>query len=244
MNFSALPPAVNSARIFAGARLDPLLAATTACSRLAEELGSAAASFMAFTARLLGGTWQGTSSTAIADAAALRAGWPAAAAHAQQGAFQATFMAAEIEAVQSAVLRPILVAGNRLVSLVVPNLFGESAPAIAAGKAVCESMWVSDVSAMAALHARAWAGVSALAAFAARLPSLAGLLAQLSGASATAGSGLPGELDLGTANIGIGDIGGGNFGNNTVGFAHLGHNNGSPVNWGDHHNGFANFGYQ
>ncbi|WP_016721319.1 PPE domain-containing protein, partial [Mycobacterium tuberculosis] len=38
MNFAVLPPEVNSARIFAGAGLGPMLAAASAWDGLAEEL--------------------------------------------------------------------------------------------------------------------------------------------------------------------------------------------------------------
>ncbi|WP_057321557.1 PPE domain-containing protein, partial [Mycobacterium tuberculosis] len=41
MNFAVLPPEVNSARIFAGAGLGPMLAAASAWDGLAEELHAA-----------------------------------------------------------------------------------------------------------------------------------------------------------------------------------------------------------
>ncbi|REL66482.1 PPE domain-containing protein, partial [Mycobacterium tuberculosis] len=45
MNFSVLPPEINSALIFAGAGPEPMAAAATAWDGLAMELASAAASF-------------------------------------------------------------------------------------------------------------------------------------------------------------------------------------------------------
>lgn len=42
MNFSVLPPEVNSARMFSGAGSAPMLAAAAAWNGLAEELASAA----------------------------------------------------------------------------------------------------------------------------------------------------------------------------------------------------------
>lgn len=49
MNFAVLPPEVNSARIFAGAGLGPMLAAASAWDGLAEELHAAAGSFASVT---------------------------------------------------------------------------------------------------------------------------------------------------------------------------------------------------
>lgn len=45
MDFGALPPEINSARIYAGAGPGSLLAAATAWQELATELNSAAASY-------------------------------------------------------------------------------------------------------------------------------------------------------------------------------------------------------
>ncbi|WP_152310543.1 PPE domain-containing protein, partial [Mycobacterium tuberculosis] len=80
MNFSVLPPEINSALIFAGAGPEPMAAAATAWDGLAMELASAAASFGSVTSGLVGGAWQGASSSAMAAAAAPYAAWLAAAA--------------------------------------------------------------------------------------------------------------------------------------------------------------------
>lgn len=139
MNFSVLPPEINSALIFAGAGPEPMAAAATAWDGLAMELASAAASFGSVTSGLVGGAWQGASSSAMAAAAAPYAAWLAAAAvQAEQTAAQAAAMIAEFEAVKTAVVQPMLVAANRadLVSLVMSNLFGQNAPAIAAIEAL------------------------------------------------------------------------------------------------------------
>lgn len=52
MNFSVLPPEINSALMFAGAGPGPMLAAASAWTGLAGDLGSAAASFSAVTSQL------------------------------------------------------------------------------------------------------------------------------------------------------------------------------------------------
>ncbi|WP_141773497.1 PPE family protein, partial [Mycobacterium tuberculosis] len=121
MHYSVLPPEINSALIFAGAGSGPMLAAASAWDGLATELASAAVSFGSVTAGLVGGSWQGRSSVAMAAAAAPYAGWLAAAAtQAEQAATQAQVMVAEFEAVRLAMVQPALVAANRsgLISLV------------------------------------------------------------------------------------------------------------------------------
>lgn len=220
MNFSVLPPEINSALIFAGAGPEPMAAAATAWDGLAMELASAAASFGSVTSGLVGGAWQGASSSAMAAAAAPYAAWLAAAAvQAEQTAAQAAAMIAEFEAVKTAVVQPMLVAANRadLVSLVMSNLFGQNAPAIAAIEATYEQMWAADVSAMSAYHAGASAIASALSPFSKPLQNLAGLPAWLaSGAPAaamTAAAGIPALAGGPTAiNLGIANVGGGNVG--------------------------------
>src|SRR6185437_3630143 len=114
---------------------EPMLAAAAAWDALAVELDSAAASFGLVTSGVVGGAWQGPASLAMASAAVPYTGWlSAAATQAGQAAAQAGVMAAEFEAVQSAMVQPALVALNRsdVVSLVLSNLFGQNAPAIAA----------------------------------------------------------------------------------------------------------------
>ena len=66
-------------------------------------------------------------------------------------AAQATAVAAAFEAARAATVDPSLVAANRsaVVRLVVSNLFGQNAPAIAAVEGQYEQMWAADVAAMA-----------------------------------------------------------------------------------------------
>ncbi|OOK78587.1 PPE family protein [Mycobacterium kansasii] len=49
MNYSVLPPEINSSRMFAGAGAAPMLDAAAAWAGLAEELSSAASSFGSLT---------------------------------------------------------------------------------------------------------------------------------------------------------------------------------------------------
>lgn len=75
MNFSVLPPEINSALMFAGAGPGPMLAAASAWTGLAGDLGSAAASFSAVTSQLATGSWQGPASAAMTGVAASYARW-------------------------------------------------------------------------------------------------------------------------------------------------------------------------
>ncbi|KAY36237.1 hypothetical protein AN70_02448, partial [Mycobacterium tuberculosis M1272] len=77
VNFSVLPPEINSGRMFFGAGSGPMLAAA-AWDGLAAELGLAAESFGLVTSGLAGGSgqaWQGAAAAAMVVAAAPYAGW-------------------------------------------------------------------------------------------------------------------------------------------------------------------------
>lgn len=144
MSFLALPPEINSGRIFAGAGLGPMLAAAAAWDGLATELASAATFFGSVISGLAGGSWQGPAAAAMTSAAAPYVGWlNMATAQAEQAAAHARTMAGAFEAVRAATVHPAIVAANRtqLMSLVRSNLLGLNAPAIAAAEAVYEQMW-------------------------------------------------------------------------------------------------------
>ncbi len=165
MNFSVLPPELNSARMFSGAGSAPMLNAATAGDRLAAELGSAASSFSSVTSGLVDQAWQGAAAAAMAAAAAPYAGWlRAAATHATGAAGQARAVASAFEGARAATVHPLLVAANRngFMQLVMSNLFGQNAPAIAAAESEYEQMWARDVAAMAGYHAGASAAAAQL----------------------------------------------------------------------------------
>ena len=75
LDFAALPPEINSARMYSGAGSAPMLAAGAAWSQLADEMRSAAASYSSIVSGLTSGGWQGPSSTSMAAAAAPYAAW-------------------------------------------------------------------------------------------------------------------------------------------------------------------------
>ena len=75
VDFGALPPEVNSGRIYAGPGSAPLLAAATAWDALASELQTTAASYASTISELTSSGWQGPSSAAAAGAAAPYTAW-------------------------------------------------------------------------------------------------------------------------------------------------------------------------
>ncbi|OBI94209.1 PecA family PE domain-processing aspartic protease [Mycobacterium sp. 1245805.9] len=163
MSFLVLPPEINSTLICTGAGPSPMLAAAAAWDRLAAELGSAAQSFSSVISGMAAATWQGPAATVMLSTAAKYAGTlSAAAAQAESAAAQAQTVANAFESAVAATVHPAVVSANRneLVQLVVSNLFGQNAPAIAAAEAEYEQMWAADVAAMVAYHG----GVSAAAA--------------------------------------------------------------------------------
>ncbi len=207
MNFSVLPPEVNSARLFSGAGSAPMLAAAGAWNGLADELASAASSFSSVTSGLTEQAWQGPASAAMAAAAAPYAGWlSAAAARATGAAGQARAVAEAFEAARAATIHPLVVAANRngLVRLVTSNFFGQNAPAIAAVEAEYEQMWAQDVTAMAGYHAGASAAAAQLGPWQQSLHSLASRLAAALGLSPVTNP-VPSDPDLmsQTTNFGL-----------------------------------------
>jgi len=165
MNYSVLPPEINSARMFSGVGSAPMLDAAGAWDSLASELGSAASSFSSLTSGLTSQAWQGPASQAMAAAAAPYAGWLSAAeAKATAAAQQATAVAGAFESALTATVHPLEVAANRngLVQLVETNLFGQNAPAIAAVESEYEQMWAQDVSAMFGYHVGASTAATSL----------------------------------------------------------------------------------
>jgi PPE-repeat protein len=70
LDFGALPPEINSARIYSGPGSAPMVAAASAWNGLAAELNSAATSYGQVVTQLSSEEWLGSASTAMADAAA------------------------------------------------------------------------------------------------------------------------------------------------------------------------------
>lgn len=208
MNFSVLPPEVNSARMFSGAGSAPMLEAAAAWNGLAEELASAASSFSSVTSGLAQQAWQGPASAAMTAAAAPYAGFlSAAAARATGTAGQAQAVADAFDAARAATIHPLAVSANRngLVQLVMSNLFGQNAPAIAAAESEYEQMWAQDVAAMAGYHAGASTAAGQLAPWQQSLNKLATQLAKALGLAPVTNP-VPSDPDLMSQTTTIGPI--------------------------------------
>ena len=178
MDFSLLPPEVNSALMHTGAGSGPSLAAAAAWDGIGNELSSTAEAFDSVTSNLATEAWQGEASSLMKVAAATYGGWlAAAAAQADESASGLRAAVDSFETAHAAVVHPSLVTANRgqLVALVRSNLFGQNAPAVAEVESAYEQMWAQDVSAMAGYHASASAVVSQLGSWGQALETMPGL---------------------------------------------------------------------
>ncbi|MEB3020471.1 PPE family protein [[Mycobacterium] crassicus] len=160
MDFGALPPEVNSGRMYSGAGPGPLLSAASAWGELAAELHSAAAGYGAAISDL-SADWHGPSAEVMSVAAAPYVEWMSGiAAQAEQAGAQAAAAAAAYESAFAATVPPPLIAANRslLMTLIATNVLGLNTPAIAATEAHYAEMWAQDAAAM-----YSYAGASAAA---------------------------------------------------------------------------------
>jgi PPE-repeat protein len=151
MDFAILPPEVNSGRMYSGPGSGPMLAAAAAWNGLAAELNSTAASYGSVVSGLTSESWLGSSSAAMAAAAAPYVEWMSAtAAQAEQAATQANAAAAAYETAFAMTVPPAVIAANRslLMTLVATNVVGQNTPAIAATDAQYAEMWAQDAGAM------------------------------------------------------------------------------------------------
>lgn len=151
MDFAALPPEINSARIYAGPGPAPMMAAAASWNGLGAELATTAASYESVISMLTGEEWLGPASAAMAAATAPYLAWMnATAAAAEHAAVQAMASAAAYEAAFAMTVPPPVIAANRaqLAVLVATNFLGQNTAAIAATEALYAEMWAQDAAAM------------------------------------------------------------------------------------------------
>ena len=151
LDFGALPPEVNSDRLYAGPGSGPIMAAASAWQAMAGQLESIVRGYTAAISGLQGETWSGNASSAMANAAAPYIDWIATAAtKAEETAGQARAAAAAYEAAFAAMVPPALVTANRAqyTALVAANIFGQYTAQIAAIEAAYADMWAQDAQAM------------------------------------------------------------------------------------------------
>jgi PPE-repeat protein len=193
MDFGALPPEVNSARMYAGPGSGPLLTAAAAWDGLSAELYSTAASYRAVISALTGDVWLGPSSISMAAATATYTAWmTGAAGQAEDAAMHARLAAAAYETAFAMTVPPLEIAANRslLAALVATNFLGQNTPAITATEAQYAQMWAQDAAAMYG-YAASSASASQLTPFTPPAPTTndAGSAAQSAAvAQATAGA--------------------------------------------------------
>ncbi|MGB6206343.1 PPE family protein [Mycobacterium sp.] len=162
MDFGALPPEINSARMYGGPGSSSLQAAASAWNGIAAELNSAATGYDNVVTQLVSDAWMGPASTSMASAAQQYASWMSTAAtQAEQAATQARSAAAAYEQAFAATVPPPLIAANRAETAAATqaNVFGQYTPLIAQLEAQYGEMWAQDSAAM-----YAYAGQSAAAA--------------------------------------------------------------------------------
>ncbi|MCV7100515.1 PPE domain-containing protein [Mycobacterium palustre] len=161
MDFAALPPEINSGRMYAGAGAGPMVAAAAAWDGLAAELSSAANSYRGVISELTGGPWVGPSAMTMAAAVAPYIAWVnTTAVQAELTASQLGSAIAAYEEAFAATVPPAEIEVNRalLAALVATNILGQNTPAIAATEALYAEMWAQDAMAM-----YGYAGASAAA---------------------------------------------------------------------------------
>ncbi len=151
-NFGALPPEINSGRMYSGPGSGPLMAAAAAWDGLAAELSSAATGYGAAISELTNMRWwSGPASDSMVAAVLPFVGWLSTTATlAEQAAMQARAAAAAFEAAFAMTVPPPAIAANRtlLMTLVDTNWFGQNTPAIATTESQYAEMWAQDAAAM------------------------------------------------------------------------------------------------
>lgn len=163
MDFAALPPEVNSGRLYAGPGSGPMLAAAAAWARLAAETGSAAGAYRSVLTGLTDEAWWGPAADSMTAAVTPYLGWlNATAALAEQTAARATAAAAAFDEAHAAIAPPPVIAANRstLAALVAANILGQNSAAIATLEAEYGQLWVQDAVAMYAYAAQSGAATT------------------------------------------------------------------------------------
>jgi PPE-repeat protein len=198
MDFGALPPEINSARMYFGPGSGPMLAAAAAWDGVADELRSTASTYRSVISELTDEGWLGPASASMAAAVAPYVTWMnVTGVQAEQTAANAAAAAGAFEAAFASTVPPAAVAANRaqLMALVATNVIGQNTPAIAATEAQYGEMWAQDAAAMYGYAANS-AAASTLKPFAQPVQTTkpagqagqAAAVAQTTGASAGAGT--------------------------------------------------------
>lgn len=167
MDFGALPPEINSGRMYLGPGSAPLTVAAAAWDALSSELTTAASGYGSIVSDLAANSWLGPSSAAMTSAVTPFVAWlNETAGSAAKIAEQARSAAVAYELAFAMTVPPPVIAANRslLLALVATNFFGQNTAAVAATEAQYAQMWLQDATAMY-LYAESSALASALPTF-------------------------------------------------------------------------------
>lgn len=151
IDFGAIPPEINSARMYSGPGSSSLMAAASAWNGLAAELNSTALGYDKVVTALSSEEWLGPASASMAAAVAPYVAWMSTtAAQAEQTAIQARAAAAAYENALAATVPPPLVAANRTetAQAIATNVLGQNTGIIAQLEAQYAQMWAQDATAM------------------------------------------------------------------------------------------------
>jgi PPE-repeat protein len=151
IDFGALPPEVNSARMYAGAGSTSMTTAASAWRSLAAELNAAAQGYDNVITQLSSEEWLGPASAAAVQALTPYVTWmKATAAQAEQAAQQLDAASVAFETAFASVVPPPLVAQNRalLTQALQTNVLGQNTGVIAQLESQYGQMWAQDASTM------------------------------------------------------------------------------------------------
>lgn len=167
MDFSAIPPEINSSLIYAGPGPSALIEAGQAWQTLSADLEASAVQYRTVLAGVAA-AWQGPSATAMTTAAQPYIAWMEQTAElAGQSAAQANAAVSAYTTAYAATIPPPVIAANRaqLLMLVATNLLGQNTPAIAANEAMYAGFWAQDATAMNAYAATSQTAAAGLPRF-------------------------------------------------------------------------------
>ena len=150
-DFGALPPEINSGRMYTGPGSESMMVAATAWDELAAELATTASGYNSVIDDLTSGPWVGPTSAVMVSAVVPYVSWiSTVAGQAEESASHARAAAAAFEAAFAMTVPPPVIAANRvlLMTLIATNFFGQNTPAIMATEAQYIEMWAQDAAAM------------------------------------------------------------------------------------------------
>ncbi|WP_269474045.1 PPE family protein [Mycobacterium florentinum] len=149
IDFGALPPEVNSARMYSGAGSTSMTTAASAWRSLAAELNSAAMGYDNVITQLSSEEWLGPASAKAVEALTPYVTWmKTTASQAEQAAQQLDSASAAFETAFASVVPPPLIAQNRalLAQAMQTNVLGQNTGVIAQLESQYGQMWAQDSS--------------------------------------------------------------------------------------------------